>query len=273
MLITVGVSGCSSSGKSTLSYLLSSIFSSDFTPPISQDRYFKPKCERPLATFSCSSNFAERSVGHEEFGYTYEKLDGGRGWRIRGPENDSPASMDFSSLVKDLEAVKEGAHEEVGRKAPVGLDADATALSLRYSNLINEMRAVVQEKGRKGMTFCFVEGFLLFSPPSHPDLQRRKLMDLLDVKIFLLTSKSEAKERRFARNAYINVEDGGLRRPGQMVRSEGYFERVAWEHYREQFAWLLEGNGEGVFVRPEGMSMEETVRWAVDVLLDVIEGL
>ena len=103
-------------------------------------------------------------------------------------------------------------------------------------------------------------------------------MALLDIKIFLQTSKEEARKRRFKRKAYRDVEEGGWRELGMMVRCEGYFEGVAWVGYEREFGWLLGGNGEegsvreGVDVRPEGWGMEESVRWAVELLLGVVEG-
>ncbi|KAH7317922.1 hypothetical protein BKA65DRAFT_370179, partial [Rhexocercosporidium sp. MPI-PUGE-AT-0058] len=108
---------------------------------------------------------------------------------------------------------------------------------------------------------------------------KEHLQDLFDVKLFLNTSKEEAKRRRFERAIYIDAPTGG-RLPGQMWKSEGYFEEGVWKGYQESYGWLLEsetakgGNGkelvseQGVFVEPvQDADIEVCVEWAVDVLL------
>ncbi|KAG4443896.1 hypothetical protein IFR05_000662 [Cadophora sp. M221] len=107
---------------------------------------------------------------------------------------------------------------------------------------------------------------------------KNHLQGLFDVKLFLNTSKSEAKRRRFERVIYTDAPAGG-RLPGQMWKSEGYFEEAVWKGFENGYSWLLkseavqgEGNNlateNGVFVEPvQDADIKVCVEWAVDVLL------
>jgi hypothetical protein len=57
-----------------------------------------------------------------------------------------------------------------------------------------------------------------------------ELMQLLDVKLFLPTSKATAGRRRFNRCEYLD-HPHGERAPGQMWKAQGYFENVVWKNY------------------------------------------
>lgn len=89
-----------------------------------------------------------------------------------------------------------------------------------------------------------------------------------------------AKQRRMARVEYRDYPDG-LRYPGQMWKTEGYFEYVAWKNHILQHKWLIDykgialptvvdGIGEGrVLVRePIDASVEDSLRWALKCILD-----
>ncbi|KAL2065221.1 hypothetical protein VTL71DRAFT_2890 [Oculimacula yallundae] len=94
---------------------------------------------------------------------------------------------------------------------------------------------------------------------------------LFDVKLFLDTSKEEAKRRRIERPIYTDAPKGG-RLPGQMWKSEGYFEEAVWKGYVESYGWLLEKGGEGekdgVVVMPvQNAGAEECLERAVEVIL------
>jgi hypothetical protein len=106
---------------------------------------------------------------------------------------------------------------------------------------------------------------------------KRGMMEQFSCKLWLTTSEKAAKERRFSRPAYIDTKDGGLREPGQMWKTEGYFGQVAWKNHVEKHEWLVgenEGDGElgrykdGVHIRAEDLGVEGTVRWAVGAILE-----
>ncbi|KAB8302154.1 hypothetical protein EYC80_005602 [Monilinia laxa] len=103
---------------------------------------------------------------------------------------------------------------------------------------------------------------------------KEALMKEFDVKLFLPTSKEVAKHRRLSRFPYVDFPTGG-RHPGQMWKSEGYFDDVVWKGYEDSFDWLLKGgekeNVNGVFVRPTfDDTVENTVEWATDMILKVL---
>jgi hypothetical protein len=110
-------------------------------------------------------------------------------------------------------------------------------------------------------------------------IARSTLMDNFDIKLFLPTSNSAARTRRFRRNLYNDAPEG-KRYPGQMWKTEGYFDDVCWANYIRECGWLVERNGvetsragvaAGVHVRPQiDMGVEDTVRWAVDIVLGVL---
>jgi len=104
-----------------------------------------------------------------------------------------------------------------------------------------------------------------------------KIIDLLDIKLFMPASRLTAKTRRFSRNVYQDAPKGG-RHPGQMWKTEGYFEGVAWVDYKNEHGFLFQaGDVEkdalldvpgGIFVRSEiDAGIVNTVKWATDVIL------
>ncbi|CAD6448268.1 f7c36df7-a3db-44b9-80e7-82873dcce956 [Sclerotinia trifoliorum] len=105
-------------------------------------------------------------------------------------------------------------------------------------------------------------------------LSKEALMEEFDIKLFLPTSKDVAKQRRMSRFPYVDFPAGG-RHPGQMWKSEGYFDEVVWKGYEDSFSWLLKETGKecinGVFVRTTvDDTVENTVEWAVDIILDFL---
>ncbi|APA06826.1 hypothetical protein sscle_02g015960 [Sclerotinia sclerotiorum 1980 UF-70] len=105
-------------------------------------------------------------------------------------------------------------------------------------------------------------------------LSKEALMEEFDIRLFLPTSKDVAKQRRMSRFPYVDFPAGG-RHPGQMWKSEGYFDEVVWKGYEDSFGWLLKETGKeyinGVFVRTTvDDTVENTVEWAVDIILDFL---
>jgi hypothetical protein len=98
------------------------------------------------------------------------------------------------------------------------------------------------------------------------------MQNLFDLKLFLPASKDEVKKRRFARAEYIDFPSG-LRLPGQMWKTEGYFDEKVWSNYVKAHDWLIDEDGkakgvDGFQVRPiVDAGIGFTVRWAVDSIL------
>lgn len=103
---------------------------------------------------------------------------------------------------------------------------------------------------------------------------KKDLMSMMDVKLFLLTSKETARTRRQERKEYLD-HPHGTRRPGQMWKTRGYFEQIAWPNYLRDHAFLIDENGD---VRSKTVTdvqfrdqidagIEDTIRWAVQMIL------
>lgn len=88
------------------------------------------------------------------------------------------------------------------------------------------------------------------------------------------------------RRAEYSDEPFGHRKPGQMWKTEGYFEHVAWKNHILQHKWLIDfkggalstvvdGVGEaGVLVRePVDASVEHSVKWALECILSKLTNM
>ncbi|PQE15260.1 hypothetical protein CJF32_00007898 [Rutstroemia sp. NJR-2017a WRK4] len=104
-------------------------------------------------------------------------------------------------------------------------------------------------------------------------IAKQALMNTFDIKLFLPTSKEVAKQRRLARPPYVD-EPIRRRKLGQMWKTEGYFDEVVWRGYEKDFDWLLtkaeQIEVDGVFVRAVDASVNDTVHWAVEVILGML---
>lgn len=114
---------------------------------------------------------------------------------------------------------------------------------------------------------CIIDGFLLYSE------EMRNIRDLFDVKIFLRTDYTTAKQRRENRTGYVTLE-------GFWEDPPGYVDNVVWPNYVSDHAFMFEnGDVEGTLREdvlkdmaietvPEEAreSMTESVQWAVDVV-------
>jgi hypothetical protein len=138
------------------------------------------------------------------------------------------------------------------------------------------------------------------APTRIPTLTENKaLMNKFDIKIFLPTSNGVAKARRFSRKPYMDYPLGS-RREGELWKTEGYFNGVVWPNYERFHRWLLTGSKDeprdrefrviddaksladdvasiesrcnhwqrgDIHVREVDAVVEDTVRWAVTVIL------
>lgn len=109
---------------------------------------------------------------------------------------------------------------------------------------------------------------------------RVEMRSLFSTKLFLSTPKALAKARRFSRPEYIDASAGGQRIPGQMWKTEGYFEDVVWPEHVIAHEWFIKSGedgqmaegpptSKGVFVCDGGSEDDvmEKVEWALEVIL------
>ncbi len=186
-----------------------------------------------------------------------------------GPNPSAVPSLTHATSQPDLESKED--RNSVG-KCPVS-DAKIEAMKAK-------VRAWV-EPGQPGHVIfakpeprlCILDGFLLYCP------QMRTVMDLIDIKLFLLVSRAKATQRREARDGYVTLE-------GFWKDPPGYVDKIVWPNYVQAHKWLFEdGNVEGVLrqdvLAEKGIhaqlgkgldvDMEETLEWAVDTIMQALE--
>jgi len=239
--IMIGISGCTSSGKTMLSHLLSWIL-----PPatprfvLHQDDFFIPK------QFLIPSKSGELDA-------------------------DCRDAINFGALIRVIEFVKsEG-------KMPPGFhpDQDGTyerdhASTLLGEEVLNESREFLAKSGysENGQPVCIVEGFLLYHEP--------RIRELLDFKLLLRTTKETARARRFEKPDYA-----GEHAKEEFWKTNAYFDRAVWPNHVEEHNVLFHSSDVegaprrrlckqlGIQMQPRlEMSIEEVFRWATSSIAE-----
>lgn len=245
--LLIGLSGVSSSGKTSISHLLRLVL-----PPSSpifilhQDDFFIPK-----------HLLVPSSTG---------ELDA-----------DCPDAIDFAALIKMLEYAKfEGALPSTFHTEQIEEDERAVALSKVDPRVLEELKVLVSQSGlfEFGRPVGIVDGFLLYQNPA--------IRQLLDIKILLRASKEKSKSRRFARPDYTGPDVGGE----FFWRTQDYFDKFVWRNYSHEHRRLFEqGDVEGkplenvcnylgIFVQPEvDQNLEDVLKWAVQSIFNSLDGL
>lgn len=102
----------------------------------------------------------------------------------------------------------------------------------------------------------------------------------MDIKLFLRVSYAKAKARREARSGYVTLE-------GFWEDPPGYVDKIVWPNYVQDHEWMFEDGdvegrfGEGVLERTgircqEGevdADMERTLKWAVEILMEMLPSI
>jgi len=244
--IVVGMSGCSSSGKTTLSRLLRDIFPNTFV--LHEDDFYRPEAELPKK---------------------HDLLD----W-------DCAESLDIPAMVRSLEQIRRDG------TFPPDLDSKEDRNSLGEcpvsNGTIESLKDRVKtwtESGHPGhgildsspnpIRLCIFDGFLLYSKSMEP------IQSKMDIKFLLRVSYAKAKARREARSGYVTLE-------GFWEDPPGYVDKIVWPNYVEDHKWMFENeNVEGKLKEDvlkewdiksqEGgvdVDMTTTLEWAVDTLMD-----
>ena len=176
--LIVGISGPSSSGKTTLSRHLRDILPGTFI--LHEDDFYKPDGEIP-------------------------EHDGVADW-------DCLESLDLDALRKALKHIRSHgvpppelvSKEDLNSVGDSGVDHSVVA-DLKQ-------RAAEFAEARTGIRVAIVDGFLLFSE------EMKDVRDLFDVKLFLRTDYATAKTRREARKGYVTIEGFWEDPPGYVDR-------------------------------------------------------
>lgn len=240
----VAISGCSSSGKTTLSRLLRDIFPSTFI--LHEDDFYKTDKDIPL-----KNGIAD--------------------WDCAGAI-DIPAMTEAVAYIRQhaeipptLNSIED--QNSVGHcPVPDGLVAALKARAAAALPASHPLRAA-------RLRLCLFDGFLLYSR------SMTELAPSLDVKVLLRASYARAKARREARDGYVTLEGFWKDPPGYVdeIVWPNYVEEHAWlfedgnveGRYREDVL-----RDEGIVV-PEGGAldpdMSDTLRWMVDIILDELK--
>ncbi|KAF2218333.1 P-loop containing nucleoside triphosphate hydrolase protein [Elsinoe ampelina] len=165
-VLLVGISGVSSSGKTTLSRLLRDIIPDTFI--LHEDDFYKTDTEIPFSN-------------------------GVQDW-------DCLESLDLPAMEAALRHIKEHG------TSPPGLVSKEDRNSVGEVNIdqpvIQKLKKETLERSqnRDDVKVAIVDGFLLFAE------EMKNVRDLFDVKLFLRTDYQTAKGRREARKGYVTLE-------------------------------------------------------------------
>ncbi|KAK4140876.1 uncharacterized protein C8A04DRAFT_39510 [Dichotomopilus funicola] len=239
--VIIGISGCSSSGKTTLARLLRDIFPETFI--LHEDDFYKPESELPikhgLVDWDCPEAI---SIPDLEAALVHIRKTG------TFPPNLN--SLEDLNTVGPCPATPEQIASNTARVQ--------TWLSPGHPGSLIFNSTTSTRKTR----ICILDGFLLYSPPPAPSSEAtptsskespfRNVMSHLNIKLFLLASKTSALRRRKARDGYVHVD-------GFWTDPPGYVEKIVWPNYVETHGWLFEGGDveggrvDGEVVRREGI--------------------
>jgi nicotinamide/nicotinate riboside kinase len=165
--VLVGVSGVSSSGKTTLARLLRDIIPNTFI--LHEDDFYKTDQEIPI------------------------NEDGVQDWDCLG-------SLDLDLLEKALDFIKTHGF------LPPNLESKEDKNDVGESGVDRQRVAELKEaahkepKANSNVPVFIIDGFLLFSE------EMKQIRELFDVKLFLRANHKTVKQRREARSGYVTLE-------------------------------------------------------------------
>lgn len=237
-ILLIGISGPSSSGKTTLSRLLRDIFPSVFI--LHLDDFFKTDAEIPVKDGLQDWDCVE-ALNLDDLRSALEHIKG---------HGKSPPSL--VSKEDENSVGEHGVDEAVIEKCKV------------------RVRELVERNGWD-TPIAIVDGFLLF-----PD-SMAEIRELFDVKMFLRTSYETAKTRREARSGYVTLEGFWEDPPGYVDRIvwPNYVNDHSFLFQNQDVDAELDESvcsrlGIHGMPREAEQNMTKCLEWAAGVLLDVI---
>lgn len=304
--ILLGLSGPSSSGKTTLARLLRSIFNLAISPPASttqQGDQPPPSPSWKLSLFILHQDdfyltdtlVPVISVSSVEFG-TRDLQD----W-------DCVESLDLDIFEDTLRHVQRYgtvppgsvSKEDQNAVGESGVGDDEVD---RLRETVSDRLRLVREKasgqgeGQREIRICILDGFLLYppppssstsssasstSPPTTPPLTHLHNLStsLLEPRLFLPSTRTQTLTRRARRAGYVTLE-------GFWTDPPGYVEDVVWPNFARDHAWmytdrdveagtvdeerLLRDHGVRVCPGRGAWDMSRVLGWAVDVLVEAV---
>lgn len=239
-ILLLGISGPSSSGKTTLSRLLRDVFPPHQLTILHLDDFYLTDAEIPFQN-------------------------GIQDW-------DCIESLNLPQLQRTLVYIKEH-----GKSPPDFVskeDQNSVGEHGVSQGTVEKARerihTAIEEKGWK-RRICVVDGFLLFSE------EMKEVRELFDVKIFLRTTYTTAKRRREARSGYVTLEGFWEDPPGYVdkVVWPNYVQNHKFLFVDEDVEGELQETvcrrvGVEAMPRDAEENMGKCLEWAVGVLEKVI---
>ncbi|KAH1685973.1 hypothetical protein KXX25_005092 [Aspergillus fumigatus] len=250
----VGISGPSSSGKTTLARLLQRIFAhaneNMQTFIMHEDDFYLPDDRIPYTTTASGKTVKD--------------------W-------DTVEAIDVPFMVAALSYIRQHGRlpprlkskEDLNEASDSGVsDETITQLQRQVSDKLRQFGPALAGDGGEGKrTVVFFEGFLLFSPPEAEVREHvlRPVHEQLDVRLFLPSPYESVKERRERRSGYVTIgpapvpplphrDSAASKDAKQQVDLEaednappqnfwtdppGYVDDIVWPRYVRDHAWLL----------------------------------
>ncbi|KAK0626083.1 P-loop containing nucleoside triphosphate hydrolase protein [Immersiella caudata] len=260
--IIVGISGCSSSGKTTLARLLRDIFPNTFI--LHEDDFYKPEDQLPikhgLVDWDCPEAI---SVPDMESALSHIRSTGTFPPTVNSKEDQNSVGavpITPSQLSTLKERVNSWLHPSRPGKGHLIFPPPTCSTLETPSNFPR---------------ICLLDGFLLYYPPHFTPI-----MSALDIKLFLLVSRARATQRRENRDGYVTLE-------GFWTDPPGYVDKIVWPNYAESHAWMFKDGDaekglldervlakEGILAQlGKGMDADfsETLEWAVETIIEELE--
>ncbi|KAK3901440.1 nicotinamide riboside kinase [Staphylotrichum tortipilum] len=304
--LIIGISGCSSSGKTTLARLLRDMFPNTFI--LHEDDFYKPEAELPtkngLTDWDCPEAISipdlEAALVHIRETGTFPVSTCSRMPACSRRSSHGCPCAPSPPLPPLSPPLTPPSHSQLLQPQPTTNSPLITPATKQPSltskedlntigpcpaspSQIAACTAAIQAwlapphpgslifSPSKNTRICLLDGFLLYSPPLFA-----KVMALLDVKLFLHATRDAAVRRREARDGYVTLE-------GFWKDPPGYVEGVVWPNYVQAHRWMFEGGDvergvvdgavvwrEGVVVAPEG-EFGGVLEWAVRVVRGEVE--
>ncbi|OJJ89156.1 ribosylnicotinamide kinase [Aspergillus glaucus CBS 516.65] len=247
--LVIGISGPSSSGKTTLARLLQRVFSPALSKTfiIHEDDFYVPDNQIPYTTTPSGKTLQDWDC--------VEALDITRLSRALSYIHSTGSLPDKLKSIQDL-----------NEDADSGVSLETVERLRRFveGRLASSTPSTVGKGSddRRERTLAFLEGILLYAPKADKGHVLRPVNDNIDVRLFLPTAYEDVKVRREARSGYVtsgpaqelplpqrnSASDGsGEGEEGQQTFWEdppGYVDNIVWPHYVRDHAWLLVPEGE-----------------------------
>ncbi|KAI1937582.1 ribosylnicotinamide kinase [Ophidiomyces ophidiicola] len=261
--LLVGLSGPSSSGKTTLARLLRSVFTLEVsdgsaitaTRPfiLHEDDFYKSDDLIPVVTMPSGKAVQDwDTIGALDIGLLEAAL-----VYVRD-HGKLPAGL------KSKEDLNDAADSGVHKRIVQSLRSEATQ---RLQKVFEDAATTVDMQQTRHLALALVEGFLLYAPPDQPSHPLRLVHDIIHIPLFLPATYTLLKERREKRTGYVTIGPAPTPSPQiemtaidvQSARYQeekganeytppdvnfwtdppGYVDDIVWPRYITDHAWLL----------------------------------